>query len=106
MPLDLNQLLCGVSGLGLIALGNWIPKLKEPGPVGLRTRWSMKSTAVWRKCQRFGGWSFAAAGAGSILAALLAEGVWCCVWMVLALTAAGIAGAIYSWYAAKTTTEG
>ena len=106
MPLDLNQLLCGVSGLGLIALGNWIPKLKEPGPVGLRTRWSMKSTAVWRKCQRFGGWSFAAAGAGSILAALLVEGVWCCVWMVLALTAAGIAGAIYSWYAAKTTTEG
>ena len=46
------------------------------------------------------------AAVGIIPAALLVEGVWCCVWMVLALTAAGIAGAIYSWYAAKTTTEG
>lgn len=102
MPLDLNQLLCGVSGLGLIALGNWMPKLKEPGPVGLRTRWSMKSTAVWRKCQRFGGWSFAAAGAGSILAALLAEGAWCWLWMAAAAAAALAASVVYSRHAAKT----
>ncbi len=105
LPLDLNRLLCGVSGLGLIALGNWMPKLKEPGPVGLRTPWSVKNTAVWRKCQRFGGWAFAAAGVFSVGAALLAPGAWCWLWMTLALIAAGIAGAVYSRRAAKATPD-
>lgn len=102
---DLNRILCGATGLGLIALGNWIPKLKEPGPVGLRTPWSMKSVPVWRKCQRFAGWSLVAAGAASFLAALLAEGLWCWAWTVLALLAAAIAGAAYSWHAAKTAPD-
>ncbi len=105
LPLDLHRLLCGASGLGLIALGNWMPKLKEPGPVGLRTPWSMKNQTVWRKCQRFGGWAMAAAGAAAMAAALLAPGAWCWLWMVLALTAAGVAGAVYSRYAAKTDPE-
>ncbi len=106
IPLDLHQLLCGVCGLGLIALGNWMPKLREPGPVGLRTPWSVKNAAVWRKCQRFGGWSFAAAGAASIAAALLAPGAWCWLWTTLALAAAGIAGVVYSRHAANTTPDG
>lgn len=105
LPLDLNRLLCGLSGLGLIALGNWMPKLKEPGPVGLRTPWSVKNTAVWRKCQRFGGWAFAAAGVFSVGAALLAPGAWCWLWMTLALAAAGIAGAVYSRRAASATPD-
>ena len=105
LPVDLHRLLCAVCGVGLIAMGNWMPKLQKPGPVGLRTPWSMKNETVWRRCQRFGGWSFAAAGAASIAAALLAEGMWCWLWMVLALTAAGIAGTVYSWHAAKNTPD-
>ena len=105
LPLDLHQPLCIVSGLGLIALGNWMPKLKEPGPVGLRTPWSVKNEAVWRKCQRFGGWSLAAAGAASIAAALLAPGAWCWLWLGLSAAAACAAGAAYSHHAAKTTPE-
>lgn len=103
LPLDLNRLLCAATGLGLIAMGNWIPKLKEPGPVGLRTPWSVKSPAVWRKCQRFGGWAMAAAGAVSIAAALLAPGAWCWLWLGLSAAAACAAGAAYSYRAAKTT---
>lgn len=105
LSLDLHRLLCGVSGLGLIALGNWMPKLKEPGPMGLRTPWSVKNETVWRRCQRFGGWVMAAAGAVCVLAALLAEGLWCWLWAALALAVSGIAGAFYSWYAAKTTPD-
>ena len=105
LPLDLNRLLCAVTGLGLIALGNWIPKLKKPGPMGLRTPWSVKNEAVWRKCQRFGGWPFAAAGAVSAAAALLAPGAWCWLWTTLALASAGIAGAVYSRHAAQTTPD-
>lgn len=105
LSLDLHRLLCGVSGLGLIALGNWMPKLKEPGPMGLRTPWSVKNETVWRRCQRFGGWVMAAAGAVCVLAALLAEGLWCWLWAALALAVSGIAGAFYSWHAAKTTPD-
>lgn len=101
LPLDIHRLLCAGCGLGLIALGNWMPKLKEPGPMGLRTPWSMKSETVWRKCQRFGGWSFAAAGAASIAAALLVGGVWCWLWLTLALIAAGAAGVVYSYRVSK-----
>lgn len=101
LPVDIHRLLCAVCGLGLIALGNWMPKLKQPGPMGLRTPWSMKNKTVWRKCQRFGGWSFAAAGAASIAAALLVGGMWCWLWMTLALIAAGAAGVVYSYRIAK-----
>ena len=103
LPVDIHRLLCAVCGLGLIALGNWMPKLKEPGPMGLRTQWSMKNETVWRKCQRFGGWSFAAAGAASIAAALFAGGAWCWLWMTLALAVAGAAGVVYSYHIAKTS---
>ena len=103
LPVDIHRFLCAVCGLGLIALGNWMPKLKQPGPMGLRTPWSMKNETVWRKCQRFGGWSFAAAGAASIAAALLVGGVWCWLWMTLALIAAGAAGVVYSYHVAKTS---
>ena len=102
LPVDIHRLLCAGCGLGLIAMGNYMPKLKQPGPMGLRTPWSMKNETVWRKCQRFGGWSFAAAGAASIAAALLVGGVWCWLWLMLALIAAGAAGTVYSYRAAKT----
>lgn len=101
LPLELDQLLCAVTGLGLIALGNYMPKLKKPGPAGLRTPWSVKNEAVWRKCQRFGGWAMAAAGVVSILAAWLTPGAWCWLWTALAVAAACTAGTVYSWYAAK-----
>lgn len=101
LPIDIHRFLCALCGLGLIALGNWMPKLKQPGPMGLRTPWSMKNETVWRKCQRFGGWSMAAAGVASIAAALLVGGVWCWLWMTLALIAACAAGTVYSYRIAK-----
>lgn len=104
VSLDLNRILCIFSAAGLIALGNYMPKVKKPGPVGLRTPWSTKNEAVWRKCQRFGGWITAAAGAVSMAAALLADGPWCWLWLGLSATAACAAGVVYSYRAARTGT--
>lgn len=101
VPVDLNRILCVFSAAGLIVMGNYLPKLQKPGPTGLHTPWSMKNEAVWRKSQRFGGWAMVAAGAFSILAALLTEGPWCWLWLVLSATAACAAGAAYSYHAAK-----
>lgn len=101
VPVDLNRILCAVSAAGLIAVGNYLPKLQKPGPTGLHTPWSMKSEVVWRRCQRFGGWAMVAAGMASMSAALLAGGLWCWLWLGLSVTAACAAGAVYSYLAAK-----
>lgn len=101
VPVDLNRILCIVSAAGLIAMGNYLPKLQKPGPTGLHTPWSMSSEVVWRKSQRFGGWAMVAAGAVSMAAALFAGGLWCWLWLALSVGAACAAGAVYSCRAAK-----
>lgn len=101
VPVDLNRILCVVSAAGLIAVGNYLPKLQKPGPTGLHTPWSMKSESVWRRSQRFGGWAMAAAGAASLPAALLTGGPWCWLWLALSATTACAAGAAYSYRIAK-----
>lgn len=102
LSVDLNRLLCIVSAVGFMAMGNYLPKLQKPGPTGLHTPWSMKNEAVWRRSQRFGGRAMVAAGVVSIAAALFAGGVWCWLWLALSTTAACAAGAAYSYRIAKT----
>lgn len=101
VPVDLNRILCVVSAAGLLWMGNYLPKLQKPGPTGLRTPWSIKSEAVWRRSQRFGGWAMAAAGVVSIAGALLTGGPWCWLWLALSVAAACAAGAAYSYRIAK-----
>lgn len=101
IPVDLNRILCMVSAAGFIVMGNYLPKLQKPGPTGLHTPWNMKNEAVWRRSQRFGGWAMVAAGAVSLLAALLTGGPWCWLWLALSAIAACAAGAAYSYHIAK-----
>ena len=63
IALDINQLLFGLLGVSMIILGSIMPKLRMNAVVGLRTVWSMKNEATWKKSQRFGGISFIAGGA-------------------------------------------
>lgn len=44
-------------GLLLVLLGNVMPKARRNAVFGLRTKWSMADDEVWRKSQRFGGFS-------------------------------------------------
>lgn len=101
LSVDLNRLLCIVSAVGFLAMGNYLPKLQKPGPTGLHTPWSMKNEAVWRRSQRFGGRAMVTAGVVSIAAALFVGGVWCWLWLALSATAACAAGAAYSYRIAK-----
>lgn len=52
-------------GLLLILLGNVMPKARRNALFGLRTKWSMADDEVWRRSQRFGG--FSAVGLGFAL---------------------------------------
>lgn len=49
-------------GLLLVLLGNAMPKARKNTVFGLRTKWSMADDEVWRKSQRFGGFSAVALG--------------------------------------------
>lgn len=62
VPVDLNSLLFAALGIVLIVIGNYMPKLKQNSLIGLRTNWSMKNEATWKKSQQFGGISFIAIG--------------------------------------------
>ena len=61
--MDINQLCCIFLGLIMVITGNFMPKLRNNGVMGLRTPWSMKNDTTWKKSQIFGGISFMISGA-------------------------------------------
>ena len=55
LDMEVSKLLFVVFGLLFVVLGNVMPKVRRNSMIGLRTRWSKSSDAVWQKSQRFGG---------------------------------------------------
>lgn len=78
------------AGMGLVLLGNVMPKVSRNALFGLRTKWSMANDRVWQKSQRFGGFSAVICGLVMIVLAALLPGDWvliaaaCCfvLWLV------------------------
>ena len=86
IALDINQLLFGLLGVSMVLLGNIMPKLRMNSVVGLRTVWSMKNEAMWKKSQRFGGISFIASGIIIIIVCFLTKG-FSCFWWTMSIVA-------------------
>lgn len=98
---DLDSLMWSVLGVGLIVLGNIMPRTKRNSLLGLRTVWSMSSEQAWKKSQRFGGIVSMVSGAAVIAVCLAADGTLCtvaCLGILLAMAAADVS---YSYLAAK-----
>ncbi len=100
-PVDLYQLLFGVLGLGMVVIGNVMPKVRMNSLIGLRTSWSMSSEEAWKKSQRFGGIAFIAGGLGIVLVSLLTKGTACFLCSMSILTAVTVIAVIYTYHAAK-----
>lgn len=58
-------------GALMIALGNYLPRVKPNYTFGIRTPWTLASEDNWRRTHRFAGPVFVAAGAAMLVAALL-----------------------------------
>ncbi len=101
VALDINQVVLGLLAIFLIVIGNVMPKVRMNGLLGLRTPWSMKNEAVWKKCQRFGGICSIVCGAAMLLICLRVRGAACFGWSMGLLAAMCIADVVYSWYAAE-----
>ncbi len=89
---DVNRFVNIGIGVLLIVLGNIMPKARRNSLVGIRTKWSMASDAVWQKSQRFGGIVLVIAGFVMIVLSLIVPGIW----NVLVLTTVIAAAAILS----------
>ncbi len=64
------------TGVLLIVFGNIMPKVRRNALFGLRTKWSMANDSVWRKSQRFGGFSAVICGLVMIILAIFISGIW------------------------------
>ena len=71
---DINQFICVLFGISMVIMGNFMPKLRSNGIIGLRTPWSMKNDIIWKKSQLFGGISFMICGAVMIALGIFMEG--------------------------------
>ena len=71
---DINQFICVLFGISMVIMGNFMPKLRSNGIIGLRTPWSMKNDITWKKSQLFGGISFMICGAVMIALGIFMEG--------------------------------
>ena len=93
VALDINQLVFGILGISMIIIGNIMPKVRMNSVMGLRTSWSMKNEATWKKSQRFSGISFIIGGFVIIVICFFTRGIACFLWtmgIILLLLAADV----------------
>jgi len=94
------------TGVLLVVIGNYLPRIRSNWWMGIRTPWTLTSDRVWRATHRLGGRTFVGAGAVSVLAALAlprALGVW------VAMAAVGLGAlvpVVYSYAAWRRETAG
>lgn len=101
VPLDIQQLTLGLAGVLMIVVGNIMPKARMNSIVGLRTHWSMKNEAAWKKCQRMGGISFIAGGIITIGICLFLRGTPCLLSVLGIWTVLVVIDLFLSWRIAK-----
>ena len=101
LSFDISQIECILLGVFMIILGNVMPKLKQNSIIGLRTTWSMKNDAVWKKCQHFGGISFIISGILCVAAGFAVHGVACLFWMLGIICVDAAVCTYYSYKAAQ-----
>lgn len=87
-------------GAGLVALGNYMPRIRQNYTMGVRTPWALASEHCWQRTQRMGGICFVIIGVLMILSTLfdLATGVGISALVTIASLFLSIAWLyIYSW---------
>ena len=83
-------------GLMFIIIGNYLPRAKQNGIVGLRTGKTMNDEEVWKKANRFAGKLFIIAGIVTVVESLLIGGITSTIIMVVILLVVAIASAAYA----------
>ena len=98
---DTVKLVCIAIGVLLVVLCNRMPKAPMNSAFGLRTRWSMKSPEIWRRCQRFGGYSGILCGLLLILCGALFSGVTATAVLLVVVILWGVGTTVASYLISK-----
>ena len=87
-------------GAGLVALGNYMPRIRKNYTMGVRTPWALASDHCWQRTQRMGGICFVIIGLMMIFSTLidLATGSGICALVTVVSLFGSIAWLyVYSW---------
>lgn len=87
-------------GVLFIALGNYMPQIKDNYFTGIRTPWTLASPEVWRKTHRFSGYMWTAGGVLIAVGAFMPKTLSISL-IITALLIATIIPYVYSWLIAR-----
>ena len=62
IELNLSALLFPLLGLLFIAMGNWLPKIKQNSTLGIKIKWTLYNEENWNKTHRFAGFTWVIGG--------------------------------------------
>ncbi len=98
MPINVNNFVFFAFGIGLVVMGNLMPKTRKNSYIGLRTKWSMKNETTWRKSQLFGGICLVLTGIVFVVLSIIGVILY---WYFLVLLLAVAASVLYSYLIAR-----
>ena len=98
--LNLTMLLFPMLGLLFIAVGNWLPKIKQNSTLGIKIKWTLYSEDNWNKTHRFAGFVWVIGGVIFCLMGFVPENM---LFFLLPLQVILLACVpmVYSWQLAK-----
>ena len=103
--IDVAQISCILLGAMFVVLGNFMPKTRLNGVVGLRIVWSMHNDATWAKSNRFGGIALMIVGFMTIITAIFADSMLATGLMLVYLFVSVIVMLVYSYKVYKKEVE-
>ena len=62
LEVNLSTLLLPLLGLLFIAMGNWLPKIKQNSTLGIKIKWTLYNEENWNKTHRFAGYCWVIGG--------------------------------------------
>ena len=62
IELDMSSILFPMLGLLFVAMGNWLPKVKQNSTLGIKIKWTLYNEENWNKTHRFAGFVWVIGG--------------------------------------------
>ena len=100
IELDLSAVLFPLLGLMFIAMGNWMPKIRQNTTLGIKLRWTLYSEENWNKTHRFAGFVWVIGGVLFCLMGFV-PGQMLVFLLPLELILLALVPVVYSWQLAR-----
>ena len=98
--LNLGSLLFPLLGLLFIAMGNWLPKIKQNSTLGIKIKWTLYNEENWNKTHRFAGFTWVIGGILFCVMGFVHEEALLFLLPVQVILLGGLP-AVYSWQLAR-----